>query len=202
LGSDFAKDGFGNRLFYIVDKNFTNTVEAKKVGDSDFLEISEKVNINQVITKKIRLVIFSTGANGKGGVVASNSTKITKSTDAEEAENDVPLASLSTNIIDFNNVLFSRSEGSENFDDIMFYRTRNQILQDANLLDLLECPAGYASTISLYGINFTWPAAKYNEKVSSNENCPSSYSKGLLKPTRRCGLFGLWQEGVIDPCQN
>lgn len=203
LGNDFAKDGFGNRLFYVVDKNFISVSGAKNVADDVFLEIHEKVNtVNQLITNNIRLLIYSTGANGKGGVVASNAVKITKSTDADEAENDVPLASLSTNIIDFNNVLFSRSEGNENFDDIMFYRTRNQILQDANLLDLLECQTVTENITYGAGINFTWPAAKYNEIVSSGISCPSTHLKGVLKPTKRCGLFGQWQSGIINPCQN
>ena len=200
LGSDFAKDGFGNRLFYVVDKNFISVGGAKVVTDDNFVKINENGSILTI--SKARLIIYSTGANSKGAVVASNATKITKSTDADEAENDVPLVNSSTNIIDFNDVLVSSSAGNENFDDIMFYRTRNQILQDANLLDLLECPTFTENIAYGLGADFTWLAAKYNEIVPSLTSCPSTHLKGVLKPTKRCGLFGLWQEGVIDPCQN
>jgi prepilin-type N-terminal cleavage/methylation domain-containing protein len=201
LGSDFAKDGFGNRLFYVIDRNFVSDAEAKNIADTTFLNIYEKVGTNnKLIANNIRLVIFSTGANGNGAIAPSTAIKTTKSTNADEEENDVPPTLINMiNQINFDNKLVSSSGGNKNFDDIMFYRTRNQILQDANVLDLLECPQ---KSDILYGLNFTWPAAKYNEKVPSNQDCPQGYSQGVLKPTKRCGLFGLWQENVIDPCLN
>lgn len=98
----------------------------------------------------------------------------------------------------FNYAYMARSDSNETFDDILLYKTRDQMLLDFNLTSIAECPAG---NITIDSISTAFPVGKYGEIIQSSTTCAKYTSNGLVPKyvTIRCGLFGIWGD-VLDHC--
>ncbi len=228
LPSSLAEDGFGNKFAYMTLTGFTDstkfgygsksvatstnyadntnaTVTINSITSPNRIQIKEKpASSAQVITTDAMFAIVSYGPNKSGGWSATSTAQNTVSTDADEMENDVDSPDATPT---FDNVLIASSPNSDVFDDIVFWKTRDQMTLDFDLLNLVACDIDKSE--SLYGTTVNWNTTatttntRYGEVVPSVTACPSSptdYRKGALYPTKRCGAFGVWENDMIDHC--
>ena len=147
LPSDMAKDEFGNKITYIVSRNATieTTLEslASPIFPSDNIGFGATDYTNQMfnifeystrqITNQAILVLVSHGNNKNcaylgNGISANSSCPIT-----DEATNSSNKYSTTIN----NNIIYSSTD--PNFDDIILFKTKNQIASDFNAHHLVLC---------------------------------------------------------------
>ncbi len=155
LSSDMAKDEFGNKITYIISRNATistPTTGSQAIfpsGDSGFgagatdyanqvltvLEYANNpVNTDRTITGQAIFALISHGNNQNcaypaNGVSANNSCPINN--EAINSSNKYNANFTDTNII--------YSSTDPNFDDIVLFKTKNQIATDFNAHHLLLC---------------------------------------------------------------
>ena len=202
LSSDVAEDGFGSKFAYVVDKRFTVPGPSgfgADYGDSQFMTIKEVTSAGEDytdITNKAIFLIISYGANKSGAFNTNSNTQNTASSDNKEKANyAVPVT---TQTATLGNTFYHSVKFGEVFDDTVFYKTRNALVSDFNAFDSIGCPSG--KTESLYGGAIIWPEGKYGQVVAASTQCPVGYRATVKYPTKKCGAYGLWEDGVINPC--
>jgi len=226
IPDDMAEDGFGTKFDYYVINGFTNAASFGGDNDSNYLGngsprsssgVLNRVKLHErlgasytMITGEAILVIISHGANKNSGWIANSNTQNPTSTDASEIFNSLRGATDSPELgsatiysyngtSDYSFVINDRT--SDVFDDVVLFKTRNQIVQDFNLFNLIKCPATTLS--SVYGAtNISLGEGSYQEVVEGTPACSSisSYSKGNSYHAVRCGKFGVW-EGPVRQCE-
>lgn len=224
LPIEMAEDGFGSKFTYVVSKEFTNpdtsstdgfgTVDVASIDFSSGSAVSGFISIKEKIsglnfyndTNSAIFTIISHGRNKYGAVGANSSNKNSSSgSDSLEQENFIngSLTSGINQTANFygNNYFVASAIDNEVFDDILFYKTRDQILVDFEALNLIYCPAivneSYDRCVSSL---CNWNKATYNQIAPSTTDCSATYDTTVVKPTKRCGAFGVWEEGYINPC--
>ena len=191
LATEMGEDGFESKFTYMIDKNFANKSNFGISEHEGIITIIEKMGgTNQISTSDAILAIISHGSNKLGAFSSKTGEQNIRSTDIDEMENDIGLISGETS--NFNNLVISTSNNSDFFDDILFYKTRNQLVQDFSAFNLIPCQATN-TTIS----GFNWPLANYGEIAQATTGCSIN---NTIKPTKRCGFFGIWEEGLISSC--
>lgn len=220
LSFDMAEDGFGSKFAYIVDQRFTgfrgngsttnnfSNAPATKTDNSnaDIIRIQEAIDSSnsQNITSDAAFVIISYGANKFGAYLADSSRQNSRSTDSHEQENDLNSGSFDSNF-------FAFSKRSDVFDDIVFYKTKKDIIVDFSLYSLVTCKSSgtnsndvYIKTNTTLAIDLaTWPEAEYGQIVSATNKClttDSGYNRVTVSPTKKCGAFGIWNSRAVQPC--
>lgn len=169
-------------------------------------------------TNDVMFVIISHGANKEGAWNRNMTSQNPVSSSDEEKWNSV-YANIDTTAgkADFFNSdsafrhYIRASNVDSGFDDIVFGKTRDQMVYDFDLKNLLPC-SGFTSEELTYGTSsktYDWNSAedtdiKYGEVIASEDTCPDSegndYSGGPTYPSKKCGAFGNWESGVINPC--
>ena len=218
ISSDFSEDGFETKFAYLVLQGFTNATTFGKglasiassknyANDSasDRIIIKEKPASASIITNDAMFVIISYGANKSGGWNSNSTEQIAASSNSDEMENDAdspdsPLAGLA----DFDNIIFTSSANSSGFDDIIFYKKRQEMAQDFKLYNLLPCDSSFDEDL-IFGSSssYHWNPSedvKYGEIAPSSTTCPSTYRGGPTYPAKKCGLFGNWETGAAKVC--
>lgn len=201
LSSEMAEDGFGNKFAYMVDKNFTNGATFGTASAINNIVIRNRSGgVLQTITNNAIFVIISYGVNGFGayGAGVSNiSAQNSRSSDADELENDINNSSLTS----FDNVIISDSSDSDIFDDIILYKTRNDIVANSKDASLVKCPAltTVNTDVSYGGTQIEWPMGSGDQIVIATTLCPTGFQKTVKYPTRRCGALGVW-DSVVHAC--
>ncbi len=209
LSLDMAEDGFGTKFAYIVNSNLTSktiTSSAPTLGfggtsTTQYLTIQEKQGgVTNTVNSSVAFAIISYGANKSGGFNSTSSSQNTRSTDADEQDNDIGASFVSTgSTAAFNNNLVRLSTSSDVFDDIVFFKTRNDMMQDFNAFDSVPYPC-QSGTYAQCGSTFTWPAGDYGQGVLSTTSCSiTSCKAGPANAVRKCGAFGQWG-AVTNPC--
>ncbi len=195
LASSFAEDGFGSKFTYIVAQAFTQSDISTGFGgatETGLITMSDKIDAttNQVATDDAIFVVISHGVNKFGAYPNNSATQNAASTDAEEQLN----YGATKNFI-------VTSASSDIFDDIIFYKTRNDIVSDLDALDLILCAGTPNGDQTLSdGIAHTWPLTRYNQVAAANEDCATGYKVRNTRPLKRCGAFGAWEVDVVTPC--
>jgi prepilin-type N-terminal cleavage/methylation domain-containing protein len=210
LSSEMAEDGFGTKFGYVIDRRFTGfnengTINNFKNGpESSVITINEVGSTTETVTNGAAFVIVSYGANKKGGFNASASTQNGRSADTDELSNDLG----TTASPNFDATFVSLSDKSDVFDDILFYKTKKNIMTDFNLLSLVPCQPTGTNYNDVYVDNSTtlaaWLETDYGQVAVSSLACDRSatnYNGTVVYPTKKCGPFGVWQAGAIDSCQ-
>ncbi len=222
LSSEMAEDGFGTKFSYVVDMRFTGFNDNGDVNNNfknapkESSSISSVIAINEVygdatqpntVLANAAFVIVSHGANKSGGFNASSSTQNSRSSDNEERHND--LGDVSSH--DFDSLFISLSDKSDIFDDIIFFKTKKNIMTDFNLLSLVPCQPTGTNYNDVYVDNLTppntatWLETDYGQVAVSLIACDRSatnYNGTVVYPTKKCGPFGVWEDGAIDSCQS
>lgn len=205
LGTDFAEDGFGNKLSYVVDKRFTSSSTfGLSASNSGLITVKEitSAGSDQVNTTEAIFLIISHGVNKSGAFNANSGSQNTRSSDADEMSND--LDSITTPAFDA--IFVKSTKRSDVFDDTIFYKTRNALVADFNALNLIPCEAsGTNNNDVVYGATtMTWPSSSYGKIVAatgpSSGVCPAGYTGSVDKPTKKCGAYGVWEVGAIRSC--
>lgn len=206
ISSDMAEDGFGNKIAYVVHRDFTTAWTSSTGGHvatapydpaSSIILIKENPS-GSTSTSYAIFALISAGANKNGAFNATSTTRNARSADADEMDNDVGV--ISGNNADFNLTLVSTSANSDTFDDVVFAKTRTQMVQDFNAYSVIPCAAYNPSDVTYGATNIVWPAGAANQVVVATTSCPAGYTGGTTKPTKKCGAFGVWEDGVVNPC--
>ncbi len=199
LSNDMAKDGFDSKITYIIDQRFASAANtdatliampAPEFSTADLvggvLTIQEKPSIvTQTITTEAIMALVSHGVN-KAGAFNNNSANFnTRSTDADENDNDLG-AAINTgpipNTSDFNAILVISSASSDVFDDIIFFKRRNDFIEDFKAMFLFPCNGTDFTT------NFTGGSnnAYYGQVVTNALCTPPTVQR------RKCEAYGAW----------
>ena len=191
LPLSMGEDDFGSKISYVIDQRFTtNFQEVITNTDSGFgttsgttgiITVTEKPSsILRDITSDAILVIISHGLNKSGAFNANARTQNSRSSDPDEAENDYNAS--------FDKRLIYNSQNSEIFDDIVLFKTRNQIVQDFDAHYLIACiNAGLGFALN--------NQHAYYDQYLYGTPCGFAYKK---IPEKYCDRFGNWFE--INRC--
>ncbi len=199
LPNDLAEDGYESKLAYIIDKNFTNVLADAVPNYSNLnfatatstgiMTVNEKPSgITQTVTTDALVVLISYGANKAGAYNANASTVNARSTpaDADEQSNDA-----STSGTFFDNTIVASSSNSDTFDDIVFYKRRNDFVEDFKVMFLIPCDGRVTATQTA---NFTSSNNAYYGQIVTNPACTSPTVQ-----TRKCEAYGTWMN-VANSC--
>ncbi len=213
LSNEMAEDGFGNRFSYVIDKNFTansvypysNIATFGVATSNDIITIKESNgSVASEVTYDAIFAIISHGANKKGGFLPNSSSANNSASDSYELENHPSAFNNSSNPREatFDNIFYSKYGNSDAFDDIVFYKTRNDLVKDFNAFDSVICTSSSVNSndVTYNGTVMTWPNTAYGRTVESTTSCPAGFTYSVAKPTKKCGAFGIWEEGTIKPC--
>lgn len=214
LPAIYAEDGFGSKFTYVVAKVFTDpsvttsdTTGFGRAVSSSILTVNDKVvGSTQVATADAIFVIISHGVNKYGAYDANSATQNGTASDADEITNHGTLTGGTGDA-----TFYATSTGSDVFDDIVFYRTRNEMAAEFDALDLIVCKSGGDQTIN--GVDHTWPTALptsptgswpilpgYNQHSMAAQDCASGWQARNKRPLKKCGAFGVWESDVSTPC--
>ncbi len=189
LPLNMGEDDFGSKISYVIDQRFT-TVFQEVISNSNsgfgttsgitgIITVAEKPSsISRDITSDAILVIISHGLNKSGAFNANAQTQNPRSSDSDETENDYNAS--------FNKNFIYNSQNSEIFDDVVFFKTRNQIVQDFDAHSLVACLNA--------GVEFSGKSAYYGQNLYGT-SCGFAYKK---IPEKYCDKFGNWFE--INRC--
>ena len=191
LPLSMGEDDFGSKISYVIDQRFTNVFqEVISNTDSGFgttsgvtgiITVTEKPSsISRDITSDAILVIISHGLNAFGAFNANARTQNSRSSDPDEAENDYNAS--------FDKKFIYNSQNSEIFDDVVLFKTRNQIVQDFDAHRLVACINA--------GVNFSGKSAYFGQYLFGT-SCGFDYKK---IPEKYCDKFGNWFE--INICDS
>ena len=217
LSSDYGEDNFGNKIAYIVDKDYTSSTT---FSTASTVIIGQKY-VNGALTTDVANAIYalvSYGANQSGAFSAKTSNQNAASSDADEMYNDAISFNDAAKTANFSQILVKSTERSTVFDDIVYYRNRDDFLKDndagnivngnitssANITSTPICTTtGGGSTDTL-----TVPGTTIH-KFTSNGTLSCSYSKtatilvvggggsGGVHPQANSGTGGGGGGGVI-----
>jgi len=195
LPKDLAEDGFGNKLIYVVNGNYTwadylaNNIEWYFF--SSFLESDiSNIRILQVSTGNVidgnAFAIISLGKNKYGAFGSAERTQsATTSSDIYEQQNYLRNVNSSSNSADFGIVagnvnkvvITSENSGSDVFDDIVFFKTRSQMLMDFKGMFMIPC-FGFVNYNTSY----------YGQTIYRNTNCATP---SFVRPSKKCTAYGI-----------
>ena len=214
LDNSFAEDAYGNKIIYVIDSRLTSTtsssfensiLESTEGGSATYTHITVTGYTSDAI-----FILMSRGVNSSGAFAANSANAPSASSDSNELSNDAssitentyPTASTST----FDST-FVKSASSTTFDDVVFYKTRDDMFNEASafggngnsIWSFIPCLSSSSST-ALYGTTITWPKAYPDQIVVASVSCPSPNWRGSVSaPTKKCGTKGTWGP-VINPC--
>jgi prepilin-type N-terminal cleavage/methylation domain-containing protein len=217
LSSEYAEDGYGNKLNYIIDRRFTynfiNTGSTADPGPSfgtvDFTSmanviIAKEKQANGTFSISADNAIFalsSAGANGLGGFNAENGLQNSLSTESEEVENQITGFNnyVSPPTATFDNIFIVNSFGSDNFDDIVFYKTRIDFVGEFLASNLIFCKG----SDDMVTAGFTKRSLYYGQYLYADAQCPNDVGSmgGYTKVIKimRCSYNGEWS-WVLSTC--
>lgn len=185
LSFDMAKDDFGSKLTFIIDHRFTYPFQEVPnfanfsfgtVENLNSITVTEKfLSVNRDINAQNILLIISHGLNKFGAFNYNSTSQNGNSPDADE----------NTNITVGTSYVKSNSN-SQIFDDIVFFKTRNQIVDDFNLYYLVACKE-----------NTTFTNAIYYGQTTYLTSCANTDYKRL--PEAYCDKYGRLIEMIKCP---
>ena len=136
------------------------------------------------------ILLISLGANKSGAFNSNANSQNTRSSDIDEMNNDITsFSDGNPSSASFDNVIIASSENSEIFDDIVLFKTRNQIVNDFNAMFLIPC---YDA-----GASFGNVSAYYGTIVYATASCASPNEDKRL--TKKCEAYGNWVD-VVKTC--
>ncbi|MFM7621083.1 MAG: type II secretion system protein [Alphaproteobacteria bacterium] len=150
LSEQIAIDGYKSKIAYVVDKRFTVASEVQAnfanvtfstAPSTNTIIIRDKlISSDKTLTNDAILVLITYGANKFSAFDPDNSTQNTRSTDISELDNDI------TNFINgspssatFDNIFLNSASFSLIFDDDLFYKTKQNLIDDFKAQGLIAC---------------------------------------------------------------
>ena len=214
LDPSFGKDGFGNKISYIVNRKFTladvglttegfSLASSEDSATNDLIKIrANTISENPVITNNAIMALISHGENKLGGFSASSDAQITPLPDVTGSEGE---KAEETNIskADFNEVFIAHSF-HDPFDDIVLYKEKLAIIRDVggNIAQDIPCTTN-DSLYEVGGVDIYWNNLNSGQSSISTTTCPLNYKSlnpdNSNAPYRTCEGNGTW--GAVQyPC--
>ncbi len=194
LPAIYAEDGFGSKISYFVANAATSTSTTTGFGSASttgLITINDNISgVTQQATTDAVFVLMSYGANKFKAYDVNSANQNGASTDSYEQIN-----------YGATNVFVASATVSDVFDDVLFYKTRNEIVSDFDALELVFCQAGGTQTVA-DGTSHSWPLSYYNQIASSTTACATGYLARNQYPLKRCGPFGIWESDVVTNCSS
>ena len=200
LSNEMAEDAYENKIIYLIDKRFSVGAEAilnfsnntfATATSNNIITVKEKpAGVEQIASPDAMILLISLGANKSGAFNSNANSQNTRSSDIDEMNNDITsFSDGNPSTASFDNVIIASSENSEIFDDIVFFKTRNQIVNDFNAMFLIPC---YDA-----GASFGNVSAYYGTIVYATASCASPNEDKRL--TKKCEAYGNWVD-VVKTC--
>lgn len=198
LGEDFAEDAFGNKIGYFIDQRFTYNfisvpdpnLTLASFGTANYkniMWIKNKNNNGEILINGDAIVTLVSGGVNGFGAFKNTGIQNTHSSLLEEAENELVAEQ------GFNKVFFNDFNDSESFDDIVFFKTRNDFVNDFNAMFLIPCKGN-----DIADSDFTKVSSYYgSEPIEAFTSCP--FGVESVKKSIKCDVFGNWV-GLIATC--
>jgi competence protein ComGC len=201
LPPDFAEDGFTNKISYFINQKFTQNyltsldsgLTTPSFGTASSTNIfsikSSASGTDIVLNNDAIIVLVSYGVNKLGGF-SNLGIKNSSPTSARELQNET------TNIVassaNFDNIFYVNSLEDDAFDDIVFFKTRNEFVDNFNLMSLIPCKGA-----NITDADFTKNSLYFGAIIESNTSC--NYGVESVKKAKRCSFYGIWQD-LITAC--
>jgi len=223
LSSEYAEDGYGNKFNYIIDRRFTYNFIAtgstlNDVGPSfgtadlalNVIAIKERQTKEQtdaslspvsLIEEPPIFVLLSAGENGLRAFNAESGLQNDiDSTDPEEVNNQITgfIDSASPPTAVFDNIFIVKSLVSDNFDDIVFYKTRSDFKAKFSAERLIYCKG----SDDMVGLGYTKRSLYYDQYLYAQAKCTNPISTDPLTyviKIMRCQIDGEWSH-VLFTC--
>lgn len=198
LGDDFAEDAFGNKIGYFIDQRFTYdfisapdpNLTLASFGTANYkniMWIKNKNNNGEILINGDAIVTLVSGGVNGFGAFKNTGIQNTHSSLIEEKENELVVEE------GFNKVFFNDYDDSESFDDIVFFKTRNDFVNDFNAMFLIPCKGN-----DIADLDFTKVSSYYgSEPIEAFTSCP--FGVESVKKSIKCDVFGNWV-GLISTC--
>ncbi|NCA28371.1 MAG: hypothetical protein EBS92_03745 [Proteobacteria bacterium] len=197
LSSDYAIDDFGNKISYIIDKRYTGDFMTNIVKDASSFGTAPSTSLITIKERQLDgvsdielsqltvVVILSHGPNGFGSYNANDATSNPAPSDSFEANNHYSAS--------YDNIFYSEALNSDDFDDILLFKSRTDFVNDFSMQSLIPC---YSTGVT--DVSFT-PTSKYSgEYLYANSDCPGSFEV-VPRKTLRCDSSGNWQ-WILQNC--
>jgi type II secretory pathway pseudopilin PulG len=183
LSAELSEDGFGNKIFYMVNQNYltSNNFGTSSITNANNFTISEQLNTPTTRTlsnTRAIVVLSSSGANQAysyrsknhlttcGAIANCNYNNII-SNNSSEQENRIII--FGTNIYPTN--IFVNDYTSPSFDDIVLYKTEDDFSFDFNQFYLQKCSGSVCNNLS-YNLQTTSQCITIN--ISQRAKCYQS----------------------------
>ena len=197
LPAVYAEDGFGSKFTYFVSTAATSTSTTAGFGSAvttGIITVNDNIaGVTQPATTDAVFVLMSHGVNKFKAYDANSATQNGVSTDTDEQIN-----------YGATNAFTASATTSDVFDDMLFFKTRNDIVTDFDALGSVFCQASSADTTLAQdgGASHVWPLSYYNQVSPSTTACNTGYLIRNQFPLRRCGPLGVWESEIVAKCYN
>jgi prepilin-type N-terminal cleavage/methylation domain-containing protein len=154
LSNDYGEDGFGSKFAYIVDKTYT--IGTTFSTSSGSVLIQKYINGAYVSDSNNAIfAIISYGPNKSSSFNANSSSQNMLTSDVDEMFNDPITLNDGAKTADFTQTLVNSSERSTIFDDIVFYKSRDNFLKDSKALNIVNGNITSSANVAAVAINLS-----------------------------------------------
>ena len=204
LSPDMAEDGFGTKISFVVDSRFTSRADGSThnggfEGTKGTLAVDKAIDSLNIITVQgpsgtdlttySVLALISHGNNKHKGFNATSTAQNTTSGTADENSNgcDETYGSCGVAVAGYNAnfIAYSTTAG---FDDIVLFKTKQQIVRDAGL-EFIACSKDEAEYDQGLPWRYTFSNGA-NHEIKVYSSCGGT--GGLERIAKTCGQFGVW----------
>ncbi len=207
LSDEMAEDGFGSKIGYVINSNLTIAEYPNEANNGNFSFYNppseEMIKIYQLpstnIVENVAFTLISHGANKYGGFNSfSSSQNSIANADLYERSNALENVAPGIHHSEFGMnpdglpgvALTSLNSNSDVFDDILLFKTKNQLITDFDLGFLMPCTDQTVNWEDGYNNAYA------GETKRSEMICPD----GFTIPTKKCGpLASTWINQTICP---
>jgi prepilin-type N-terminal cleavage/methylation domain-containing protein len=212
LDPDMAEDGFGTKFTYVVDRRFTaQSTSATSVStctgttppscgfeitkgiasdadtsttDLSGIDVQGPLGTSLLSNKNGIFLLLSHGPDKYKGFNATGTAQDTTPGVDDENNNSCDQTSLcaTTSTASFDRVFINNST-NPNFDDIVMFKSKPQLVRDAGL-EFLMCSPSEAQTASL-----TW---------TTNGSYGCNVCSGTANNSKTCGKYGVWGSALTN----
>lgn len=208
LPVEMSEDGFGNKIIYIINQYHTirefpdyynyNGFSFKRNFSNDEIQVVKKPE--NALTEGVVMVLLSAGPNRFGAFGTSSTSQNATSTNIYEQQNylsninSVPAPHAADFGLHANyptKITIAASDSSDaTFDDIVFFKTRNDILFDFDATFLKVCDNGSSNTS---GYNHRYYGQVSYLPFECNPPDNGKY------PSKVCGFNDIWYDKFQCP---
>ncbi len=177
LSNDYGEDGFGSKFAYIIDKTYTTGATFSTSSGS--ILIQKYINGAYVSDSNNAIfAIISYGPNKSSSFNANSSSPNIFTSDADERFNGPTTLNDDAKTADFSQTLVNSSERSTTFDDIVFYKSRDQFLKDSKAANIVNgnitSSANITATTCNYAVTGGSPSTGTVSSGSGKINCDTA----------------------------